>query len=274
MIGKFKLNTKYEIDMNHFNKYLIIGNGFSAVSNHMKILTYSELLTNIHNRKIFNACLHVEQGVSEKQVSWLKQLLKKYHMNNEISVVSYFDKFQRCPGALNHKVFNYNTLISTPKKINQSHYYSVLMIDDRCAEMSDHTSGQHIQMMVLIEAARQMVLAVTEKFFIDSSMRSKLSFVANSIESTFSQFIFPFSTEMHCYILKQRILQGNNITNFLKIEFMQNKTFCAEIRMNSSALTKDFLKNKENAMVSLVSRTYLQALENEIIDLSMVVNNG
>ena len=192
--------------MNKIANYIIVGNRFSAISNQTQILTYTELLESIHHGTIKNGRLNIEQGISEEQVSWLKRLIQKYHLNNAISITSYFDEFERCPHLFNHKARHFNTLISTPREIDRLHFYSVLMIDDRCAEMSDHVTGSHIQMMLLVEAARQMVLATTEKFFIESTFRGKLSFIANSVESTFTQFVFPFFTEVHCHVMKQRIL--------------------------------------------------------------------
>lgn len=59
--------------------------------------------------------------------------------------------------------------------MNTNIFESHLMLNDRCAEMSDHVTGQHLQGMILIEAARQMTLAVTEMYFIDSNDREKIS---------------------------------------------------------------------------------------------------
>lgn len=260
--------------MSHQKNYFIVGNRFSAISNHVHILTYAELLTHIHDGKIGNARLNIEQGVSEEPVNWLRRFIKKYYPNNMLSIVSYFEKFERCSNLLSHKTLDYNTLISTPQEINHSHFYSVLMIDDRCSEMSDHVTGQHVQMMLLVEAARQMVLSVTEKFFIASDLRSTLSFVANGVESTFSQFIFPFFTEVHAHVLNQRVLAGNNMTNLIRVDFIQNQTVCAEIKFNSSVLEKNFLTEKENEMSMVCAEKYFLSLENEQYDVLKVVNNG
>jgi hypothetical protein len=59
-------------------------------------------------------------------------------------------------------------MLSLPRRVSESCFEADVLVDDAGEHMSDHVSGQHLPGMVLIEAARQMILAVTEEFFSES----------------------------------------------------------------------------------------------------------
>src|SRR6056297_3072091 len=71
----------------------------------------------------------------------------------------------RADSKLSHKRETCNTLISRPERLDEDHYTLDICIDQDCELMGDHQSGQHVQGMILVEAARQAFLAVTETYF-------------------------------------------------------------------------------------------------------------
>ena len=174
------------------------------------------------------------QGISEDQSAIFEEKL------------SYFDEHERCPGHLTHKVKYQNTLISDPKKIDEDYYRSLLMIDEDCAELSDHVTGKHIQFMVLIEAARQMVNAVTEKYYSD---RSKI-FLAKNIGVQFSNFVYPFKTEMNYKVLDKKIKIGGNREMSVEIEFVQWGKSVSKFNMTFTILSRDFVTELENKSIN------------------------
>ncbi|MCD6048474.1 MAG: A-factor biosynthesis hotdog domain protein [Gammaproteobacteria bacterium] len=252
------------------NHYLIIGNIFKSLSDQKLVLTLDELIENLNSRTIKHGLLSLQQGISEDEAQYIKNILGSKKLLSTFTLSSYFDEATRCPNKLTHKAHTFNTLISEPHASKDQGYTSLLMIDSRCAEMSDHVTGKHIQMSVLAEAARQMVLAVTEKFFIPESLRGHLSFVANRTESKFTHFVFPFRTEIHCNILKQRILSGNNLLNTIQIQFIQNHETVAEMQFDSSVFSKKFLTEKENRMADIALKKQLK----NIPYFPMVANDG
>ncbi|MBD2810814.1 hypothetical protein ID853_07945 [Xenorhabdus sp. Vera] len=82
---------------------------------------------------------------------------------------------------ITHKHKRKNVLISKTIKTGDTSYQCHLLIDDDCAEMADHVTGQHIQGMVLLEACRQMINSVSERFLIKTG-RNK-SFVLHTMNS-------------------------------------------------------------------------------------------
>ena len=64
-----------------------------------------------------------------------------------------------------HKHNHENVLISKPNKLEENIYLSELIVFQNNELIIDHQTGLHVQGMVLIEAIRQMFIAVVEKFF-------------------------------------------------------------------------------------------------------------
>src|SRR3990167_2560616 len=192
-------------------KILVVGSKFKEISNMESILSYEQLIQKTLSNQLIQSDIFFEQGVCEEMLTNYKDLLAKYKHRKSITICSYFERNTRCEKKFTHKKLDFNTLISDPEKIDEKKYSSVLMIDERCAEISDHVTGKHIQLMVLIEAARQMVMAVTEKFFIPADMRNQLSFVSENTETHCDRFALPFFTILFYEIECQKILPGNNI---------------------------------------------------------------
>jgi hypothetical protein len=104
-------------------------------------------------------------------------------------------------------------MISIPERVGEDRYHACLVVDDRCAEMSDHTTGQHLQGMLLMEAARQMSLAVTEHYFLQHKPGSSSFFVINRFDVEFLRFAFPVRTDMECQLhwSGRRRLSSNDV---------------------------------------------------------------
>ena len=229
---------------------LVVGNKFQSISNGHDIISYEELIQKTWSYELTDTEVFFEQGVSEESVDEYKNSILRLGTRKPSRVYSYFDEYTRCDKKLTHKRLAYNALISDPQALSEKKYSSVLMIDERCAEVSDHVTGKHIQLMVLVEAARQMVLAVTEKFFIPEAIRHEMSFVAEEVDTQFKQFALPFSTTLIYEIENQRILPGNNIVNNVKISFIQNDLTMAEVTLKSKVFSKQFLIEKEDDFVN------------------------
>lgn len=101
----------------------------------------------------------------------------------------------RAPGTHSHKCQPHNTVIGPPQRLGDSRYCCGLLVDERCELMGDHQTGQHIQGMILVEAFRQSFLAVSEEFY-PLEGANKTYFVINTLDTTFSSFVFPLPAEV------------------------------------------------------------------------------
>src|SRR5439155_12080056 len=122
--------------------------------------------------------------------------------------------FQRASGKLSHKHLPSNTLISHPYESDIADVYEAsLLVDDACADMSDHVTGQHLQGMIFIEAARQMFLAVSECYHLRDQSDKTFYFVINSFNVSFHAFAFPVRTQIRYHVLRKEIRKQGTLSS-------------------------------------------------------------
>ena len=98
-----------------------------------------------------------------------------------------------------HKRKIENCHITRPVKITDTDYKLDVVVDSKCCEISDHITGEHINGVVLIEAARQAFIAITETFFLNDN--EKVYFILKKLNCEFNSFLFPLAIQMRYKIL-------------------------------------------------------------------------
>lgn len=227
------------------NIVYVVGDGFVNFSKTVGVVCISdfeEMISLPRIGKAKNGFYIMGQGISEERIKKIKQRLQDSKSSDIFIKDNFCEKEQN---KFAHKTLRENVMISQPKAIRDGLFVSQLMIDDRCAEMSDHLTGQHVQGMVLIEAARQMGLSVSERFFLSDEERFKSYFVLNNFDVQFQQFVFPLEVEMRCVVLKHRNLGIGKFTIKCAIEFMQNNISCTRVIIDLMADEKARLEVKE-----------------------------
>lgn len=213
----------------------VFGNKFDELSDGDARLSFDEALERVQSHRLEAAHISLQQGVSESQHQALKQALAG---RPEVQLTSYFDTHQRCDGNLTHKAKVCNTLISEPKLVAEtSTYRSLLMIDDACAELSDHVTGKHIQFMVLIEAARQMANAVTQKFY---STDAKI-YLAEDLHVRFNSFVYPAEVHLECSVTRLDLRATGDGKMAISVDIVQNGKTACQLSLAFSVLDRKFI---------------------------------
>jgi hypothetical protein len=111
------------------------------------------------------------------------------------------DHWSRAPrrdaNALSHKRLDRNTLISTPRRLSDELFELAMLVDENCDLMGDHQTGQHLQGMLLVEAARQAFIAIAEAFFLQQGPDPNY-FILDELNVTFKKFLFPMDVRLLC----------------------------------------------------------------------------
>ena len=233
-------------------KLYVIGDKFKNLNNIEQVALFSDVMEMIQAGTLPSVLelISIEQGVNEAQANNLKESLKKYNLNH-IKVTSYFDAAARCANELSHKHQTQNTLISMPEQVGEDKFISKLLVDENCAELSDHVSAKHIQFIILIEAARQMGNAVTQKFY----GNDQLIYLANEINPEFKGFVYPFETIMEYEVVEKKIRFGGNGKFLVNIKFKQyGKELCA-IKISFTSMARNMMTLLEDSeLKTLVSQ--------------------
>lgn len=189
--------------MSHQN-IVVVGDQFHQFANGKNAIT----LTQFHALASLPECcfggkmrLTLGQGARQEEVS---RILESSTLTGKVDFTDLQRIAKRAPGTHSHKRLAHNTVIAQPERIGEDLFCCALLVDERCELMGDHQTGQHIQGMILIEAFRQSFLAICEEFY-PLEGTNKTYFVINSMETSFSNFVFPLPAEVRVKVTERDV---------------------------------------------------------------------
>jgi hypothetical protein len=244
---------------------IIVGNkfhNFTNIEGAMTVSEFADLVDTGFNSTVVPTKIIFGQGVSDSWVVYIKSKLNL--LDYKIEVVGDKSILTRTSGRLSHKVKRHNILISDPLISGSQKYVMNLCIDDECELMADHTTGSHIQGMILIEAARQAFLAVSESYMMPS--KNKYYFVIDKFNISFKKFAFPVPTEISFEVSNLKSSGEDKLSVCADINFIQNDNVICSVDVSYTALLDSRLSKKEREM-AVKSLEYTLGLDDESEEL-------
>jgi hypothetical protein len=235
-----------------FNRKVIyvVGNKFENFSKHEGVFTFSDFVNLVCNNKNGVKChlLVLGQGLTEEE----KNILKAIVVHSDIGYIQEATK-PLASRAISHKHKIENIMISNPERVDYDDVFvSHLYLNDDCAEMSDHTTGQHIQGMVFTEAARQMMLAVAEKFILKDNEKFNSYCALIKVSSQFYQFGFPIETRVVHEVEMLSNEKPGRYKASTTTSFLQNDKIIATVDIDYLYNNKKVLEEREALMAATV----------------------
>ncbi|MDF2690768.1 MAG: hypothetical protein K0S29_623 [Gammaproteobacteria bacterium] len=234
--------------MSHSIRY-IVGDKFAGFANsNQEVITISNFERSLDYPLIGNhseISFLIGQGVNIESLQKLLQKIEQKNLQEVIKIKNSHLLYLKESAKQVHKAKLKNIMITAPLKTSEACYESLLILDDECAEMDDHVTGQHIQGMVLVEAARQMMLAVTEHYYLNQEEQNKYYFVLNKIMTEFQQFAFPLDIKIKCRQIDFSKKNASSLSACLNFEFIQNEKLITTVNIDFSAYLGSKLANHE-----------------------------
>lgn len=168
----------------------------------------------------------------------------------------------RAPLSMSHKHKVENTLISIPRQIAEDCFELHLLIDQQCELMSDHQSGQHLQGMLLIEAARQAMLAVVENYYLPSNGLN-YAFVLNDMSVNYNNFAFPVAATIECRVLSKQIDNPRKLAFTTEAVVRQCHTEVSSLSFSFSAMDRERVGRSEALQAERIQTRYLGIFQSE-----------
>lgn len=243
---------------------MVIGNRLHEFANNKNILIFDQFshLLSIESKLLNsqnNYLVTIGQGLNSQQINDIKEKIEQLNLSHRFHLAGELAHAIRASSELTHKLKSENSMISEPHRLSASTFKSYLLLDEACAEMSDHITGQHIQGMVLLEASRQMVNSVAEKYLISDKNTARKGFVLNSINSTFFEYVFPLEVELIFTLDNIRNGLNNDFKAEASISVYQHEEIMLEINVIFSVMDKKTLLNIESKMAETsVQKALLQ----------------
>jgi hypothetical protein len=172
----------------------------------------------------------------------------------------------RAPLSMSHKHHAENTLISVPRETAEDCFELDLLIDEQCELMRDHQTGQHIQGMLLIEAARQAMLAVVENFYLPSNGLNYV-FVLNDMSVSYNNFAFPVAATIECRVLSKQVDNPRKLAFVTDAVVRQCNTEVSSLTFTFSALDRERVDRSESLQANRIQQRFLDRFEAELYEL-------
>lgn len=225
---------------------LLVGNrfhGFSAA--HPEVLTVSEFIRHLRNDAGAPEPEHLTlvpgQGIGESQWDLLRTeifergLAQRIHLMPAIAAPA--ERHET------HKHLQINSLITPPRQTGAGRYRAELRVHNDNELLIDHQTGQHVQGMVSVEAARQMFLAVTERFLLPDD-RDRY-FVIHSLDTEFENFLFPLAAEVDYRIVAADTADPDKLSYTVEIGIEQAGRRCTRTSVRFTAFENRPISSKE-----------------------------
>ncbi len=243
------------------NTTIIVGDGLTGFGTLDNVVHYSEAIQNIERGLLPDEYFQLGQGLSKESIAYIDNLLLRSGqsdrlLSKDVVNAKYASKKE------SHKHKSENILITSPKKVDEDHYDMMLVVDERGELLLDHITGFHIQGMVLIEAARQAFLAVTEKYFYENDIPSAHYFVINKMDTAYHAFVFAIDIDIR-YCITEKKIEPHRSKFSADVEFWQNETLCTTVKVAFSVYEAQKLEQKEKALAQLALNQFVQKQQPE-----------
>ena len=241
------------------NRFFVVGDTFAGTAKNLPdTLTETQALDIIHNATRFDQDIYfyAQQGVD------LRSLTAAVKSHNDgcdgtcgrIHLVT-ATSAPRATRRLAHKNRAENIVISAPRRQSDTRFEMDLFFSSQNEFFLDHMTGMHIQGMVLIEAARQAFLAVTEAFFLHGD-QTDYYFVIKNMDASYQNFVFPFDATLTYDIT--RMAQKDNRHSFdAVITILQAGNICTTVKVGFTAFESATIDAKERSVAAECHRKLL-----------------
>lgn len=239
---------------------LVVGDKFEAFTVGKGALTISVLRERLaaENPVAESAVSLVPgQGLATSDIAEIRQLAERSARDHGIDWSFWQLSAQPADAKLCHKVQAQNSLVSEPRRVAPDTFELDLLVDDDCEIMADHQTGQHLQGMLLVEAARQAFLAVTEHYFV-TARDIRYYFVINEMAVRFERFLFPVPATIRYRVLSHDVSNPHRLAFSATMEIEQVGTTAAQVDVAFTAFDESRLLKKESALAAAAFHSHME----------------
>ncbi|MCZ4282312.1 AfsA-related hotdog domain-containing protein [Kiloniella laminariae] len=189
------------------------------------------------------------QGLGDKDIEAVEKQASLSECRAMFDFSLWYRSGRRASQKYSHKHLPQNTLISEPVQCGDDCYELSLLIDENCELMSDHQTGQHVQGMILFEAARQTFLAVTETFYLPQN-ETGYYFVINQMSANYNRFAFPIEARITYRICTKDIAKANRMSFSADITVEQCNQVAATFHTDFTVFENSRISSMEGKLAS------------------------
>jgi hypothetical protein len=144
-----------------------------------------------------------------------------------------------------HKRIATNTLIADLRQEADGHFVAGMRLHGDNELLLDHQTGQHVQGMVVVEAARQMFLAVSERFYASRHPERSYYYVIESMNTDFENFLFPLAATIEFVTVQADVADPARMSFSAEISVYQAGRRASRTNVSYTAFEPEVIEAKE-----------------------------
>lgn len=247
--------------------YVVVANQFADFASHANVLSYSALLQALKSQggiELKGCTIIAGQGLGRKEIQHAYRLALASGYADEFEHWRLWSEAELAGQELSHKRNSKNVLISVPERTDEGLYTASLMLHGENELMLDHLTGQHVQGMVLLEACRQMFLAVTERFHLENYQPQKRYFVINQMNVRYNAFAFPLPAQIRYRLLDHKQPRANRVEVRAEMEVWQDGHVVTGVEVAFSVMDADLIGQREATLAARAVSSHISSLRQHL----------
>jgi hypothetical protein len=245
--------------------HIVVGDDYARFAEcNSDVVTTSAMMTRLQDPSLWQGRHKVllGQGISERTRLAMMAALE------ELGVDDVQPVDPSSPLQLTHKRSKGHVLITEPCRMADQAYRFGLLLDAQNDRLSDHVTGQHVGAMLLMEAARQAVVATLECAYVQPR-GTPLGLVLERFDSSFQNYAFPLPTQLTVTVTEREGRQSRNIAVSLDVAFeqagLQVCRMVLDVNLIEAAVLDAIETRKARKCVDLLRSQALSILPDQLI---------
>ncbi|MFE9448791.1 AfsA-related hotdog domain-containing protein [Streptomyces sp. NPDC006739] len=145
-----------------------------------------------------------------------------------------------------HKHLSSNTLIADLRRDGEDLFSATLRVHNDNELLIDHQTGEHVQGMVAVEAARQMFLAVSERYHASRYLDRSYYYVIESLNTGFENFLFPVDATIVYHTVRAELDNPDRLSFEAEISLHQAGRRASITTVSYTAFDSPVIEAKEH----------------------------
>jgi hypothetical protein len=171
----------------------VVGDGFAAFANGVRVLTSSQLRQRLCDGALDWGEIDLDRGLG---LGADEYELVRNALVEACAPTAIVDRFrqERAALRLTHKRESGHVLVGPAVRLGARTFEFQMVVDGSRDRLSDHVTGQHVGGMLLIEAARQAATVALEQ--LHEEISSEVGASWTDLRASFRSFVFPLPVRL------------------------------------------------------------------------------
>jgi A-factor biosynthesis hotdog protein len=226
----------------------VVADRFEAFASHPPVRTVSGFVAEVHEGRYdapdgpLSICWG--QGITDYDRAYVHDVLCCRGLQNTVLTES----SEPAPVARSrsHKHREANVVLAGLVRTSDHDYRAALRLHPDNEFLLDHQSVEHLPGMVVIEAFRQMSIAVCEQFVAAEWPQQRYGYLWHGMDTRFTNFLFPLAAVIDCTVVEQDLSDRARLRMCMDVSVKQGGSLCAGARIDFTAYDLDRLVGNEH----------------------------